>query len=374
MLRIFLSVLSVMLGAPALAAPNPDILAVPTPTNPREPEGQRFRCAVQKHLTHCNGEIRKIAHLPDAEQVVIAPNGRVFVGGANEAAGVPVLAELLPDGSLQDIPGATCTSHTGLEVRPEVETETFTLDDGTETTIEHHFYTLFAACFNAASISVGRFAADAPAHITASFPVTDAATPNGTALDHAGRFYVTNGPIGNNTPFKINRFTVMVNADGGVTAEEEDSWFAGADGQQPVGINGLDHAVIDGVETLFFAEGGGVSSVQISADGKPSAYTPLYYRSSHIDDLTVVEEDGIYFADFFQGSYGKLGFDGNLVWETALGTVMSGSHIVPLPGDSSRFYVTDKGLLNDATEGRGNALLLLTVDPQSVVQFTDSPR
>ncbi len=373
MSRRILSLLLAVLPLPAHAGPTAENLAVPSPVNPRESEGQRFRCLVQKQLAECNGRFEKIAHVPDAEQVVIAPNGRVFVGGANDSAGVPVLAELLPDGTLQDVAGTRCTSHTGLEIRHEVETEVVEHEDGTIEEIEHHFYTLFAACFNASSVSVGRFPADAPAVITGSFPVTNAATPNGTALDLAGRFYVTNGPIGNNTPFKINRFTVTVAADGAVQAEEEDAWFAGVDGQQPFGINGLDHAVVDGVETLFFAEGGGISSLQIGPSGLPGAYRPLYYRLSHIDDLTVVEGDGIYFSDFFQGSYGKLGFDGNLIWETAIGTVMAGSHIVPVPGDANRFYVTDKGILNDPTEGRGNALGILTVDQQAIVQFTDSP-
>lgn len=353
------------------AAPTADNLAVPTPLNPREPEGQRFRCLVQKQATDCNGQLEKLAHVPDAENVVITSNGRVFVSGASEAG--PVLFEFLRDGNLRNVPGSQCTSHTGLEVWEDVVIEHRLGDDGGIEEIEQRYYTLYAACFNGSSVYAGRFPTDAPARLTGSFPVTDAATPNGTALDRQGRLYVTNGPIGNGTPFKINRFTVTIDPEGTVSAQEEDAWFAGIDGQPLLAINGLDHAVVDGVETLFFAEGGGISSVQIGPGGQHGPYTPLYYRLSHIDDLSVVAGDGIYFGDYFQGSFGKLGFDGRLIWETAIGSVAAASHIVPVPGDPNRFLATDKGFLNDSTEGRGNALLLLNVDQAGIVQLTDSP-
>ena len=266
--------------------------------------------------------------IPDAENLLFTPAGRLFVsGGVNvyeirQSAGSYTATPLL-DGSC---------NFTGLALRGNV---------------------LYANCFDgqlyAAELS-------ATPQLQAIHDL-GLASPNGLATGPEGELYVVNGPLATTAlpDPKIVRLRLAANDPFSVT--EQTDWLPlGLLQSQPNGVQ------VQG-RTLYFSESaapalGRIQTVAINADGSPGMPQVFASFNSLPDDFSLAGTQ-LLAAEFSGGRISLFGANGALVSQTDANSFSFPSQVRlgrPPLFAATDLLVTEKGILGDNDSAVGNVL------------------
>lgn len=306
--------------AVALAACSP---AVPVDSKDSGSAGQPT--AADLCVSNACGERILIANIPDAENVLFGPGGRLFVSGGENVYEITKGA----DGSFAARPlSAASCSFTGLTIQRD------------------HLY---------ASCSDSRFFAaklDDEVALTQIYQFTGMCIPNGTATGPDGRIYVVDEPL-NCQQADPKIVALSIDPSDPMRVVSQETWLQGS----PTGLlflgqdttlrfpNGL---VREG-NTFFGTDGGSVYSVAVADDGAAGEVTPLFFEPTEHDDLGLVS-DGLLVTDFFKGRIFLLSREGELLQQTDPGTFTEPTSARlghPPMFESTDILVTDKGIITD---------------------------
>ncbi|MGB1580898.1 MAG: hypothetical protein ACPHER_05275 [Nevskiales bacterium] len=287
------------------------------------------------------GEAVPLVTIPDAENILFTPQGRLFVSGGLNVYEI----SKMPDASFIATPIADAECNfTGLVLREGY---------------------LYAVCGDS------RFFAG---ELTATPVLTQIYTfaenmciPNGATLGADGKIYVVDEPLDPTClppDPRIVRLTVDPADPMQITAQE--TWVQGSPlGLQFVGLdqslrfpNGLDHIG----NTFYSTDGGVVFSVELLPDGSAGPPTALFFEPTAHDDLSVSnDQSSLLVTDFFTGKILQLSLDGELLQQTNPLTFSFPSAVQqarPPMFESSDILVTEKGILTDTVTPVGNQLTL----------------
>lgn len=279
------------------------------------------------------GEAVQLLPIPDAENLLFGPGGRLFVSGGQNVYEI----KKAMDGSFSATPlyDGQC-GFTGLAIRNNI---------------------LYAVgCAN--QLLAATLTAQPVLEIIYDF--TGMCIANGASFGPDGKLYVVDEPLvsqaqpQNCIPGdpKIVRLTLDP-ADPFAIASQE-VWVQGS----PTGLLflGLDNVlrvpnglIRDG-NTFYGTDGGSVFSVELLPDGSAGDVTPLFFEPTAHDDLGLGGVDGLLVSDFFKGRIMLLSRHGELLQETmpltftAVSSVRLGQPPMFKPTD---ILVTDKGVIGD---------------------------
>lgn len=279
-------------------------------------------------------EAALVASVPDAENLLFTPDGRLFVsGGTNVFEVVRTGAASVELTALS----ATDCNFTGLAQRDE---------------------TLYASC-GSGELYAGQLT-ESP-ELTPIYTYVDTALPNGMATAADGALYVVDGPLPGNGGLPSPKILRLRFADNDpMMVVEQSTWL-----EAPLAFpNGL----VRRGDQLYLTDAdllpptlGVVRSVQIEADGSAGAVTTLATFNSVLDDLTVAGEDLIV-TEYTSGRVVRLAPDGSERSATDLDGYSFPSSVIvgrePM-FQPSEWLVTEKGVLGDTSSMAGNQLTLM---------------
>jgi hypothetical protein len=272
------------------------------------------------------GEATRLVAIPDAENILFGPDGRLFVsGGKNvyevtrDAAGAYAATAL----------SAVDCGFTGMAI-----------------TRKH----LYASCGDG-RLFAGKY--EKQIALAEIFQMTGMCIANGTAVGPDGRLYVVDEPLNCADPDpKVVALTLDERDATHVVAQQ--TWIQGS----PTGLLWVDQdtvlrfpngLVADG-DTLYGTDGGSVYSVGVGADGAAGQVTPLFFEPTAHDDIGLAGPEGLVVTDFFKGRIFLLTRAGELVQETLPGTFTEPSSArlgrPPLFAPTD-VLVTDKGVITE---------------------------
>lgn len=293
---------------------SPDVVAAPSP---------RTLCV----SSSCGSKTRLVT-IPDAENILFTPAGRLFVsGGVNvyeiSQNGTTYSATPLLDGSC---------NFTGLALRGEV---------------------LYANCFNGQLYAAQLTAAPRLQAIHA----LGLSAPNGLAAGPDGALYLVNGPLASSALPDPKIVRLKLDASDPFRVTEQTNWLTlNPMLSQP---NGLQVRA----RTLYFSESsaptqGRIQTVAINADGSPG--TPQVFTSfnSLPDDFSFAG-DGLLTAYYSAGQIALFDGNGVLVSTTDTNSFESPSQVrlgQPPLFAATDVLVTEKGVIGDRDSTVGNVL------------------
>jgi hypothetical protein len=303
--------------------------SAPVPAGKVEPNGRGPGPATAELCVNSTcGEKTELVAIPDAENILFGPGGRLFVSGGENVYEITKAA----DGafSAQPLSAQPC-NFTGLAI---------------------HRNHLFATCGDS-RLFAGKL--DDELALAQIYTFAGMCIPNGTAVGPDGRIYVVDEPLNcQQADPKIVALTLDQNDPTLVLGQE--TWIQGS----PTGLlwvgqdnvlrfpNGL---VRDG-NTFYATDGGSVFSVGVGDDGTAGAVTPLFFEPTAHDDLGLAGPDGLLVTDFFKGRILLLSRDGELLDETDEGTFFEPSSArlgQPPMFEPTDILVTDKGVITETS-------------------------
>lgn len=272
------------------------------------------------------GERIELADIPDAENILFADDGRLFVSGGQNV--YEVARDAQGTYTATPLSEAPC-NFTGMTI-----------------TRGH----LYASCSDSRFFAAPYGPAIA---LTEIFRFDGMCIPNGTATGPDGRIYVVDEPLTcSEVDPKIVALTLA--PDDPMRVLQQDLWKAGA----PTGTmyagqgnvmrfpNGL---VRDG-NTFYATDGGTVFSVGVADDGAAGEIVPLFFEPTAHDDLALAGDDGLLVTDFFAGRIVLLSREGELLQATLPGTFAEPSSVRlgrPPMFEPTDILVTDKGVIGE---------------------------
>ncbi len=277
------------------------------------------------------GRLIDIATIPDAENTLITPDGRVFVSGGTGVFEITRAGSGYQALAIHE----TACNFTGMALRGDV---------------------LYANCFD------GRLYAAA---LTASprlraIHELGLAAPNGLVTGPDDALYLVNGPVATTAlpDPKIVRLRFHP-TDPFVVTEQTDWLASGLTAPNGLAIRGRDLLVSD--SSLLPPVLGRIERIHIDDDGQPGARESVGSFLSLLDDFSVIG-DRLLVTLYTQGSVALIGADGAVLQQTGpLGLAFPSSVRLadsPLfePGD---LLITQKGIIGDTLTPYGNRLSLL---------------
>lgn len=278
-------------------------------------------------LNDACGQVVDLVTVPDAENTLVTPQGRLFVSGGT---GVFELTRA-SDGSYaaQAISPATC-NFTGLALRGDV---------------------LYAACFDG-TLHAARLTATPRLQVIHD---TGLSAANGLAMGPEGELYLVNGPLVSDP--RVLRLRLSASDPFQVT-EQIDWLTTDLLGPNGVAVDGRMLYLTDNTST---PPAGRVQAVRIASDGSPGERRTLATFTDVLDDLSV-HGDSLLVARYAGGQVTELGLDGTIRQETGPqglsfpSSVRAASSPLLQPGD---VLITQKGIIGDNVTPVGNRLSVL---------------
>lgn len=273
--------------------------------------------------------------VPDAENILYASNGQVFVSGGTHVFEVRAAAG--QSYTLRPLAENAC-NFTGLAERAN---------------------TVYAACGDQSLYAMSLLGGTLLQKI---HTLEGMSLPNGMAVGPDDCLYIVDGPLsGTALPSpKVER--VCLSFDPLVVASQETWLDEGL--ELPNGIAAYGQGFVLTNSTLL-PPSSQVLWVGVDDQGLPTEPTMLYSRISIFDDLSVVG-DHILVSDFAGGSVFMLNASGEVVQETAVQgfAFPSALQLVGPPQfQTGDILVSEKGILGDTQSSFGNALTLFRQTP-----------
>lgn len=274
------------------------------------------------------GSKTRLVTIPDAENILFTPAGRLFVSGGTN---VFEIGKSSSSYSATPLLAGSC-NFTGLALRGEV---------------------LYANCFDG-QLYAARLTAQpqlVPIHSLGL------ASPNGLATGPDGELYVVNGPLATNALPLPKIVRLKLDASDPMKVLEQTDWLTlDLLLSQPNGVQ------IRG-RTLYFSESsaptqGRIRSVPIDADGSPGTVQTFTSFNSLPDDFSLAG-DGLLATYFSGGQIALFDASGTLVSATDAMSFESPSQArlgQPPLFATTDILVTEKGLLGENDSTIGNVL------------------
>ena len=271
------------------------------------------------------GEAVELFAIPEAENTAVSPDGRLFVAADN-------LYEVVAgaDGTLERVTRAQGQGSffNGMVV-----------DRGM-------LYAIRGDELTAARLDDPDFALQVIA------PLNGFVIPNGMTVDAQHRLYISDGPVPLSP--KIERFILA--EDDPLTVTGRETWLT--DGL--LAPNGLDVAMVDGRELLFFTDDGtlSVNQVEITPDGSPGEVQRLLTRATFFDDLKYYDGH-LLVTDFLRGTVLLMDLAGEVLQETAPMSFIGPTSVQVSDGrllPAGELFVSSRGVQFETLTGLGDAL------------------
>ena len=275
------------------------------------------------------GEAIQLIAIPDAENILFAPDGRLFVTGGQNIYEITQN----PDGSFNATPLAdeSPCGFTGMAIRNGI---LYANGCGTR---------LFAGALTVQPVLTAIHTYDTPC------------IPNGMALGPDGKIYSVDEPLlPQCLPPDPKIVRLSIDPADPMQIVHEEVWVQGS----PNGLLflGLDdvlrfpNGIVRDGNTFYATDGGSVFSVELLPDGSAGPVTPLFFEPTAHDDLALGGVDGLLVSDFFFGRILLLSRAGELLQETNQGTFTAVSSVrlgQPPMFKPTDILVTDKGVIGD---------------------------
>ncbi len=280
-------------------------------------------------VSNACGEAHKLIAIPDAENLLFAPDGRLFVTGGQNIYEITQN----PDQSFKATPLSDLAScgFTGMAIR-----NGYLYANGCGTR-------LFAGALTAKPTLTPIHTYDTPC------------IPNGMVLGPDDKLYSVDEPLlPQCMPPDPKIVRLVIDPTDPMKILSEEVWVQGS----PAGTMFLGQGTVlrfpnglirDG-NTFYSTDGGTVFSVELLPDGSAGPVTPLFFEATAHDDLGLGGIDGLLVSDFFAGRILLLSREGKLLQETARGTFTAVSSVrlgQPPMFSPTDILVTDKGVIGD---------------------------
>jgi hypothetical protein len=276
----------------------------------------------------------RLVDIPQAENILFTKDGRLMVSGnAN-------VFEIVRD-------GAATSGYRGMP-----------LYDGTDnfTGMAQIGDTLYAATFGG-KLYAGSLS-QSPLKLQ---PIHDLGidSANGMAAGPDGELYIANGPLATNVKPDPKIIRLRFDPQNPLSVVEQTDWLTKGL-LIPNGLRRRGHMLYVTDASLHPFAIGGIKTVKIRADGSPGK--PQLFTNVSISPLDDMGLDGpnILVANIYGGALARVGWNGQVNAETALGSFDYPSSVAigrPPLFDHRVWLVTEKGPLNGSpTSTNGNAL------------------
>jgi len=273
----------------------------------------------------CGKKYTVLTDIPDAENMVFTPNGRLFVTGGKNVYEI----KRRSDGGFYKVAlyDGEC-NFCGIAQRGDY---------------------LYTVCTKTISLFIKRRYLLA-ARLTSSprfqaiHTLSGMSVPNGIAFDSRGRLYINNTAV-------IGGKIVRITFSSPTQVAEQRTW-------RRWGVTSPNGMKIVG-NTMYITDLGAVKRIAIRADGSAGPVSTIYSRFSVLDDLMLYNGDPVV-ADFVRGTVFYLNSNGNVELETAALTFTGPSSVVRGRGplcSSGELMITEKGLLGNSSPALGNRLV-----------------
>ncbi|HWY25533.1 MAG TPA: hypothetical protein VNX47_11480 [Nevskia sp.] len=286
------------------------------------------------------GTKTRLLEIPNAENTLFTPDGRLFVSGGSNVYEVTRDAAGFHAAPLYD---GTC-NFTGMAQRGEI---------------------LYVACFDLHLYALHLDQAGSrlqPIHALAGM-----AAPNGMSDGPDGELYLTDGPLSTSQLPSPKIVRLDFDAADPLKVTQQTTWLSQGVGL-PNGLTRRDRTLYFSTSSILPPALGLVNSVAIQADGTAGPVRTLSTLETSVpDDMSVVGDD-LLLALYSEGAIALIGPDGSILSQTApLSFDLPSSVKTGRPPlfDPTDLVVTEKGVVGVSQTGSlfGNALSVYRRNP-----------
>ncbi len=323
-------------------------------------------------LTGCDEKYNVSEGIPDAENAIFTPSGRLFVtGGTN-------IYEIFADGSALGLCPEGKYNFTGMArvgnylyaVATEYRFDCSSIDIGDidffSPSAVTDFVNLIVDIFKQSVLLCAEIV-PGDLSFTEIYTIEDTLIPNGMVADNQGRLYVADEtflPMG-----KI----VRLQLDEPLSVVFQETWLdAGDDVFSPNGMSIRENNIYFSDFNILSLKQTSLKKVAIAGNGAPGNIATLYERMGFFDDLsagTVFNTDVVVAADFLKGTLVFIRDNGQKqnspLFETRMAMFDCPSSVTfgkaPMFADDE-LVVTEKGMMFEHTSGFGNKVSAMVME------------